>query len=172
VRQVKEAKLRNSNHLGPQVRTVSTNRSPSASALVSTEVCIQCAYCSAPHYSASCDKVVSPKDRRDVLVKAGKCFNCLRSNHKVKNCLNKHSCHNCQGRHHYSICEVQRENPRSPNSLSVPISHNSDTSVRSSTTKNRARYFYKQLKQWLLIQLLVSFEESAFYLIMAVNVYM
>ena len=123
---------------------VSTNRSPSASALVSTEIHIQCAYCGAPHYSASCDKVVSPRDRRDVLLKAGKCFNCLRSNHKVKNCRNKHSCRNCQGRYHHSICEVQRENPRSPNSLSVPVSQTNDTNVKASnastlnaTTKNR-----------------------------------
>ena len=123
---------------------VSTNCSPSASALVTSEVRIHCAYCGAPHYSASCDKVVSPKDRRDVLLKAGKCFNCLRSNHKVKNCRNKYSCRNYQGRHHHSICEVQRKNPHSPNSLTVPVSHNNDTSVRSSntstlnvTTKNR-----------------------------------
>ena len=50
--------------------SVSTNPSPSVSALVSTEIHIQCVYCGAPHYSVSFDKVFSPRDRRDELLKA------------------------------------------------------------------------------------------------------
>ena len=61
----------------------------------------------------------------------------------MKNCRNKLSCRNCQGRHHHSICEIQRENPHSPNSLTVPVSHNSDTSVRSSNTSTLNVPLYK-----------------------------
>ena len=49
-------------------RQVSGQRSiPSASTLVSNEVHVQCAYCDGSHYSASCSKVGSTKDRREIL---------------------------------------------------------------------------------------------------------
>ena len=49
---------------------------PYASALVTNEFKLQCAYCEGAHYSASCCKVRSLKKRREILLKTGKCFNC------------------------------------------------------------------------------------------------
>jgi len=47
---------------------------------------IQCAYCKGHLYSASCDKVKDFKARKDILLKNGCCFNCLKAYHKLKDC--------------------------------------------------------------------------------------
>ena len=96
---------------------------PSASTLVSNEFHVQCVYCGGSHYSASCSKVTSIKDRHGILLKGGRCFNCLKSNHKVKDCHSKHTCRNCQKRHHQSICDAQVE--ISSNSVNRPVSSQS-----------------------------------------------
>ena len=85
-------------------RTVNPHNLSSASNLVSNDFKIQCAYCEEPHYSASCDKVRAIKDCKDILLKAGKCFNCLKLNHKVKDCYSTRTCRLCHKRHHQSIC--------------------------------------------------------------------
>jgi len=75
---------------------------------------IQCVYCQGNHHSASCDKVEAIEERRDILIKAGRCFNCLKSNHKSKDCNNPHSCRNCQTTpsiHHNTTKESQEPNP-------------------------------------------------------------
>ena len=88
-------------------RPVKPQHVPSASSLVSNDFKVQCAYCEGSHYSASCDKVKAISDRKDILTKAGKCFNCLRPNHKVKDCRSTRTCRFCNRRHHQSICTQQ-----------------------------------------------------------------
>ena len=56
---------------------------------------IQCAYCQGHHYSASCDKVKDVKARKDILLKNSHCFNCLKANHKLKDCRSPKTCRNC-----------------------------------------------------------------------------
>ena len=75
-----------------------------ASSLVANNFKISCVYCKGPHYSASCDKVREVKARKDILIKTGRCFNCLRTNHKTKECLSTKTCRICHKRHHQSIC--------------------------------------------------------------------
>jgi len=62
---------------------------------------IQCVYCQGHHYSAACNKV---KARKNILLKNGCCFNCLKANHKLKDCRSPKTCCNCHQRHHQSIC--------------------------------------------------------------------
>ena len=104
-------------------RQVSGQRSiPSASTLVSNEVHVQCAYCDGSHYSASCSKVGSTKDRREILLRAGKCFNCLKSNHKVKDCRSKHTCRRCQRDTTNPYAMLKRRNPvHQPTNSTSPI---------------------------------------------------
>ena len=77
--------------------TISTLKSPAVqspkiplnstgSALVANSYRIRCIYCSGEHYSAACSTVTSIKDRKDILLKAGCCFNCLKSKHKSRDC--------------------------------------------------------------------------------------
>jgi len=61
-------------------------------------------YCQGHHYSATCDKVKDVKARKDILLKNGRCFNCLKANHKLKDCCSQKICCNCHQRHHQSIC--------------------------------------------------------------------
>ena len=74
--------------------------------------------CGKDHYSASCDKITSIKERKDMLLKAGQCFTCLRTNHKSWDCSSSWNCWLCHRRRHrrhlQSICESQPESS-SPN---------------------------------------------------------
>ena len=57
---------------------------PTANALVSMQgkdFQLQCVYCSGEHYSASCTKVQLPKDRKEILQRANRCFICLKTSH-------------------------------------------------------------------------------------------
>ena len=65
---------------------------------------LRCVYCSGPHYSASCERVTSPSDRRNALIYSKRCFKCLSTEHKLKECKVQRNCRNCGGRHHQSIC--------------------------------------------------------------------
>ena len=53
---------------------------------------MQCIYCGEEHFSASCPKVNSASKRKEILLKSGHCFVCLRSNHKSCECSSTKSC--------------------------------------------------------------------------------
>ena len=131
----------------------------SASTLFSNEFCVQCAYSDGSHYLTSRSKVSSTKDRHEILLKAGGCFNCLKSNHRVKDWQSKHTCRNCQSKNHQSGCDAQLEKLSNPvNQPVVPGSQSGTFEVNvpnmpslNVTTRNKAQFFYKQHKQWQLI---------------------
>ena len=54
---------------------------PTAATLV-TSGSSGCVYCKEPHYSPLCVKVQTPQERKAILVRTGRCFNCLKNNHK------------------------------------------------------------------------------------------
>jgi len=100
-----------------------------AGAFVSQNRQIKCVYCNGLHYSASCDKVRDVKDHRDILIKTGRCFNCLKANHKTKECLSTKTCRLLHKKHHQSIC----------NSLSAhvePFVPSSSTTADTVATSN------------------------------------
>ena len=61
----------------------------------SGEFKVNCAYCNALHYSASCQTVTDPAKRKEILSQAKRCFNCLRQGHGVKDCRSPRLCRNC-----------------------------------------------------------------------------
>ena len=63
-----------------------------------------CTYCKQSHPSNSCKMVTNPAARKNILMKQGRCFVCLRKDHLSKNCPSKHECFKCKGKHHISIC--------------------------------------------------------------------
>ena len=65
---------------------------------------IRCVYCNEPHYSASCEKVISSEDRKTILRNSNRCYNCLRKGHLASACANTKKSRNCSGKHHQSIC--------------------------------------------------------------------
>ena len=68
---------------------------PTASIFVAGGSSVRCVY-----NSASCVKVRTPQERTGILVKAGRCFNCLKTNHKSHNCESSKTCRYCNCKHH------------------------------------------------------------------------
>ena len=62
---------------------------PTASSLVSKDDPpkkthqVRCVYCNELHYSASCEKITTPNDRRSVLIESKHCFKCLMPGHQL-----------------------------------------------------------------------------------------
>ena len=63
-----------------------------------------CTYCKQSHPSNACKIVTNSAARKDLLIKQGRCFVCLRKDHLSRNCKSKNQCFKCKGRHHISIC--------------------------------------------------------------------
>ena len=69
-----------------------------------------CTYCKQSQPSNSCKMVTNPAARKDIVIKQGRCFVCLRKDHLSKNCPSKHECFKCKGKHHISICPSNGNN--------------------------------------------------------------
>jgi len=88
---------------------------PTAAAMLSSGTMQpKCSYCRQNHPSACCKTVVDVAARKQILRKAGRCFNCLRRNHMSRECRASGRCSTCGGKHHVSICESPTNVPRVP----------------------------------------------------------
>ena len=68
----------------------------------------KCVFCmDESHAPENCDKIRSQEDRKKILMRFAKCFNCLNSGHRVVNCRCKSCCTKCKRKHHTSICNKQ-----------------------------------------------------------------
>ena len=76
---------------------------------------IRCAFCQEPHYSASCERVVDSEERKSILRKSKRCFNCLLIGHNANTCRNEKKCRHCEGKHHQSICSSEKSVPKKEN---------------------------------------------------------
>ena len=63
-----------------------------------------CCYCSHNHNPERCNQVRNPEERKQALMRSGRCFVCLRKGHLSQQCHSKLRCVACGGRHHSSIC--------------------------------------------------------------------
>ena len=115
-----------------------------ASSLVANSYNVRCVYCNASHFSASCDKVVDVKDRRNILIKKGRCFNCLKANHKTRECSSTKTYRLCHKKHHQSICnslspQAEPFAPSSSSTQSIVPSQDVKNSVTTTSTNNGGR---------------------------------
>ena len=90
----------------------------------------KCAFWSETHSSISCTNYESNESRREQVRRLNLCYNCLRNNHIVQNCLIKQACLNCKSRHHTSICP-RSTGGRDKDSINVGMSYNSICNVTS-----------------------------------------
>ena len=88
-------------------RTPLSSNSSTASSLIASSQTVKCVYCGDSHYSSACKKIVSLDERKEVLKRSGRCFNCLRPNHRVRDCDSRQNCRYCHRKHHQSLCESQ-----------------------------------------------------------------
>ena len=106
---------------------------------------IQCVYCKEHHFSASCDRVINPNDRKNILKRDNRCFICLGIGHRSTRCESRKNCRRCHGGHHQSICEVpkapyQPSPPKNipeskpPTTVEEPAKSNEASNARTATT--------------------------------------
>ena len=113
---------------GIKIKSPQSSTRPTVNALVTHGHNIQCVYCNGQHYSASCDKVCDVKVCKDVLIKTGCCFNCLKLNHKTRESTK--TCKNCHRKHHQCICDGLP----SPARPSVPNQKDDSSNTINATT--------------------------------------
>lgn len=73
-----------------------------------------CCYCNHSHTPERCDQVSNPEERKQALMKSGRCFVCLRRGHLSRQCRSKLRCVACGGRHHSSICTKASSREKEP----------------------------------------------------------
>ena len=109
-----------------------------------------CCYYQQPHAPSECNVVKEPDARRQVLMTAGQCFNCLIKGHVVRGCRSAPQCQVCKKKYHPSICDPRSVDMRSSaslveltnvtistlNPLAPPYVSNSNISALCSTTMN------------------------------------
>ena len=136
-------------------------RPPTAATLIAQETSskgkpIQCVYCADYHFSASCDRIIDTRARKEILQRDKRCFVCLRMGHRSNQCERNKGCRRCHGKHHQSICERPFQPSRSsppvqvnltgeslgPNNRSSEVNNLNPTSVSHTTatsTKGRCK---------------------------------
>lgn len=76
-----------------------------------------CVYCNQNHSSVHCQNITNIEERKDILKKSNRCYNCLLNNHRVQECRNTGRCRYCQRKHNSSICTAsetpKKDNPNS-----------------------------------------------------------
>ena len=91
---------------------------------------VACCYCNGSHQSHLCRTVPGAEQRKQCLMRPGRCFICLRNGHRVKDCRSSLRCSSCQARHHVSICTVSRSE------LGMREQQPTQTAVTTSTQRN------------------------------------
>ena len=127
----------------PPSRNPSSPHPPpsTASALLSSNFKVKCAYCNEDHFSASCSKITDISNRKRILLKAGRCFNCLKQNHKCRDCPFSKGCRYCRKKHHQSIilCEqfMSNSSPNAGADHERTPEENATTANTTNTIKDR-----------------------------------
>ena len=65
---------------------------------------VSCVFCKKPHYSDKCNVITDSQARKEFLKKGGRCFLCLKPNHKINECTKSKPCYYCKGLHNSAIC--------------------------------------------------------------------
>ncbi|XP_057290238.1 uncharacterized protein LOC130612923 [Hydractinia symbiolongicarpus] len=76
-----------------------------------------CSFCSGEHKSHECRTVTKLETRKEIVLKNGRCFLCLRKGHMSRECKASFRCFHCKGKHHVALCE-KKHNPNPPPSRS------------------------------------------------------
>lgn len=85
-------------------RNTGQGRPPTSALIAGIQGPPSCCYCEQSHSSADCTSVSDVDARKKILMNSGRCFNCLRKNHRSRDCRSSSKCKRCQRKHHTSIC--------------------------------------------------------------------
>ncbi len=86
----------------------------------------KCPHCFETHWLGRCPAFIAMDvDDRNKLVREKRlCLNCFSNSHDMKNCFNKHSCRNCNQRHHTYLHREQK-----PSNSTIPATPTPDTAM-------------------------------------------
>ena len=102
-----------------------------------------CAFCQGKHQHEDCKKVTDIKERKQILMKYSRCFNCTKRRHRARDYKHVIFCKNCNAKHHTAMCEV------SPKGAGDTAAHNSsETKVPQQNlhVSSRRALLFKQPK--------------------------
>ena len=102
-------------------------------------------YCGEIHYSAACKKVTSIKERKEMLKHLGRCFNCLKPNHRARDCDSRRNCRYCHHRYHQSLCESRATD--TAGDTQEQVTPTQDMAVNSINTVKSRQLFLLQTAQ-------------------------
>ena len=88
-----------------------------------------CIFCGKEHPSEGCTSVATLEKRASILRRQGRCFNCLRRNHMVRNCKSSSRCGRCSGKHHESICRTDENRDHNAKNESQSTIRSNDRKV-------------------------------------------
>ena len=94
-----------------------------------------CAFCLESHLHEDCHRIKDVEERKKLLSKFGRCFNCLRKGHLAKNCSDRKKviCKYCKGKNHSALCVESQGNVETQENQRVPVNMES---VGMTTTGN------------------------------------
>ena len=73
----------------------------------------RCPFCNEEHFAENCTNIVDGSERKKLLFKSARCFNCLTPGHRSAQCRVKTSCKLCKGKgHHPAICAAATSSPQ------------------------------------------------------------
>lgn len=105
---------------------------PIAATFVTSGSSIRFVFCKKAYFSASCTKIQTLQERKAILIRSGRCFNCQKNNHKSWECEFPRTCRHCNHKHYQSICD--KGNSRETQSGRVDgASHNGDSNTGTSS---------------------------------------
>ena len=106
---------------------------------------VECVFCSQQHELTSCTMETDVAKRRDLLMRTGRCFHCLKHNHMARMCHSTDRCNKCHRKHHPAICEGangHQPSPKTANAYDTARSANgnqkSSNSTKATTSKTSA----------------------------------
>ena len=68
-----------------------------------------CIYCNRNHSPLQCHIVTDIHKRKEIIMNSKRCYNCLKTGHRVIECKNLRRCSHCERKHHSSICEQNKQ---------------------------------------------------------------
>ena len=114
-----------------------------------------CVFCDQTHYSNHCRVVADQEKRKQLLLKAGRCFICLKRGHLSRDCRSARGCYNCGGKHNSSICKSQRsgsKNAQNTSPTSTEQTQNVKPQMQHQTQSAPVLAMYVDVKTPVLLQ--------------------
>ncbi|XP_058828108.1 uncharacterized protein LOC131688002 [Topomyia yanbarensis] len=96
----------------------------------------KCVFCEKAHFNHQCEELLklSATDRNAKAKQAGVCYNCLRKGHMTAKCSSKHSCRDCNKRHH-TVLHIDIPKPSDDTCKTTDV-QSTETGKASTNTSN------------------------------------